>query len=308
MRVMRRVEAFSGCRVLAHCVMGNHVHLLLEVPPQPATGLTDQELLQRLGALYDETFVAEVASELATARAASDEPAASAVHQRFLYRMHNLSEFMKGLMQRFTQWFNREHRRTGTLWEDRFKSVIVEAGIATQTVATYIDLNPVRAGIVREASHYRWSSYGAACAGSKPARAGLAAAWQTNPEAAVTWEDGVARDYDRLLSGKGFGPLAGRDWTGKKKTRRHIAAETAEQEMPLIDGSHHTAFTLMLQNRVRHFVDGAVIGTRDFVEEVFWESAWRFGARRRSGARRMRGAGAAASGLLWSARDLRLRL
>ncbi len=43
---------------------------------------------------------------------------------RFSYRMHDLGEFMKGLMQRFTQWFNWRHKWKGTLWEDRFKSVI----------------------------------------------------------------------------------------------------------------------------------------------------------------------------------------
>jgi hypothetical protein len=53
-----------------------------------------------------------------------------AIHQRFTYRMHDLAEFMKGLLQRFTQWFNRAHSRSGTLWEDRFKSVIVEDGVA----------------------------------------------------------------------------------------------------------------------------------------------------------------------------------
>ena len=51
-------------------------------------------------------------------------------------------------LQRFTQWFNGTHKRTGTLWEDRFKSVIVEDGIAAKTMAAYIDLNPMRAGMV----------------------------------------------------------------------------------------------------------------------------------------------------------------
>ena len=65
-------------------------------------------------------------------------------HFRKLMRMHDLSEFMNGLLKRFTRWFNRRHERTGTLWEDRFKSVIVENGFPARTVAAYIDLNPVR--------------------------------------------------------------------------------------------------------------------------------------------------------------------
>ena len=100
------------------------------------------------------------------------------IHGRYTYRMHDLSEFMKTLMQRFTQWFNRTHQRTGNLWEDAFKSVIVEDGVAAKTMAAYIDLNPVRAGMVKDPADYRWSSYGEAIGGGpkgngKKARAGL---------------------------------------------------------------------------------------------------------------------------------------
>jgi len=45
-----------------------------------------------------------------------------------------------------SRWFNRPHNRSGTLWEERYKNVIVESGIAARTMAAYIDLNPVRAG------------------------------------------------------------------------------------------------------------------------------------------------------------------
>jgi hypothetical protein len=68
--------------------------------------------------------------------------------------MHNLSEFMKALLIRFTRWFNRTHERSGTLWEERFKSVIVESGVAARTIAAYIDLNPVRAGMVADPAEY----------------------------------------------------------------------------------------------------------------------------------------------------------
>jgi hypothetical protein len=64
----------------------------------------------------------------------------------------------------------------------------------------------------------------------------------------------------------------------------------------------------MLAHRVRYFSDGAVIGGREFVDEVFRASRERFGPRRKSGARKMRGAGAAAAGRLWSMRDLRTEI
>ena len=61
----------------------------------------------------------------------------------------------------------------------------------------------------------------------------------------------------------------------------------------------------MLGCRVRYFTDGAVIGSKEFVNEAFANARERFGAKRKDGARKMRGSGAAAAGLLWSVRDLR---
>jgi hypothetical protein len=87
--------------------MSNHFHLLLEIPPLAEDGLSDQELLKRLSALYTEAFVAAVAKELADARTAvyTNEggvgEAVEAIHRRFTYRMQDLGEFMKGLLQRF---------------------------------------------------------------------------------------------------------------------------------------------------------------------------------------------------------------
>jgi REP element-mobilizing transposase RayT len=202
---MRMYENFSGCRVLSYCLMSNHFHLLLEVPPMAVGGLSDEVLLQRLSALYSEAFVAGVAAELAEARMNAAGDAADArvaeVHARFTYRMHDLSQFMKGLLIRFTRWFNRTHNRTGTLWEERFKSVIVESGVAARTMAAYIDLNPVRAGMVKDPADYRWSSYGEAVGGGtkgngRKAREGLVRAYFCDQ--GVGFEAGKWQEVSRL--------------------------------------------------------------------------------------------------------------
>ncbi len=108
---MRMQENFSGCRVLSYCVMSNHFHILLEVPAMAEGGISDEELLKRLGAIYGEAFVSGVEAELAEARKDGYEAHVAEIHARFTYRMHNLSEFMKTLLQRFTCWFNRTHER-----------------------------------------------------------------------------------------------------------------------------------------------------------------------------------------------------
>jgi hypothetical protein len=55
--------------------------------------------------------------------------------------------YMKGFLQRFTQWYKRKHGRSGGLWENAFKSVPVEDGVASRTMAAHSDVNPVRAGM-----------------------------------------------------------------------------------------------------------------------------------------------------------------
>lgn len=290
---MRMYQKFSGCHVLSYCVMSNHVHLLLEVPPRKE--ITDKSLLRRLKSLYSQAFVSSVEKELASARLAEDEAMVAAIHGRFTHRMFDLSEFMKGLLIRFTRWFNRTHERKGTLWEERFKSVIVESGTAARVMAAYIDLNPVRAGMVENAEDYRWSSYGEAIGGGKrgngkKAREGLMRAIFSNQEPCQekgNWDD-VHRKYRELMN------LA-LDRKPKK------ALSTTIQEK-----GKKPSLARLLRCRVRYFTDGAVIGSKHFVNETFVASRERFGKKRTDGARKIKCEANAAVEDLWSMRDLRL--
>ena len=148
-------ENFSGCRVLSYCIMSNHFHILLEVPQVWEEGISDEMLLKRLSAIYAEAAVLAVAKELADARISENQSGVKEIHTRYEYRMHSLSEFMKALLIRFMRWFNRTHQRKGTLWEERFKSMIVESGVAARTMSAYIDLNPVRVGMAADPAEYR---------------------------------------------------------------------------------------------------------------------------------------------------------
>jgi REP-associated tyrosine transposase len=66
---------------------------------------------------------------------------------------------MKNLGQRYVQYVNRSRERTGTLWEGRFRSCIAQSDRYVLACYRYIELNPVRAGMVAHAGDYRWSSY-----------------------------------------------------------------------------------------------------------------------------------------------------
>ncbi len=68
-------------------------------------------------------------------------------------------EMMKALGQRYVQYFNRTYRRSGTLWEGRYRSCLTQAEDYLLACQRYIELNPVRAAMVAHPGEYRWSSY-----------------------------------------------------------------------------------------------------------------------------------------------------
>lgn len=71
---------------------------------------------------------------------------------------------MQGLGRAYVRWFNRRHGRSGTLWEGRYRSTLIEAERYLLACMVYIDLNPVRAGMVAAPADYPWSSH-AHCVG-----------------------------------------------------------------------------------------------------------------------------------------------
>jgi putative transposase len=308
---MRMQENFSGCRVLSYCLMSNHIHILLEVPPMPEGGISDEDLLKRLSAIWTEAAVEAQKKELADARKAGNEEMVAEIHARHTYRMHNLSEYMRTVLHRFTCWFNRTHKRTGTLWEQRFKSVIVESGTAARMMAAYIDLNPVRAGMVADPADYRWCSYGEAVGGGrkgngKKAREGLVRAIESDTDAgfdASLWNR-ASKTY-RMLMGMALErkPSNATVMGRSEQVEKTLSAKTQEANQEVLP---ELKIAKILSCRVRYFTDGAVIGSKDFVNEAFSKARERFSEYRKDGARPLRGNAREARGQLWSARDLKV--
>lgn len=337
---MRMYERFTGCRILSYCMMTNHFHILLEVPPLPRAtkelefGISEEELLHRLGGLYSRTTVVGVATEIRNARRwiegdyegfdrlsareqkqnrAAGQRELAAIFERYTRRMHDLSKFMKGVLQRFSRWFNKKHGLRGTLWEERFNSVIVESGIACRTMTAYIDLNPVRAGITEEPGDYRWSSYGEAVSGgrgSNKAKSGLVRALHAhegNEGAARAWaQGGVAKEYRRILLSEGIETANTRPDGSRVVARKGRKRKEAEDELRRLEEENATDMKIgkVVQCRVRYFVDGGVLGSRSFVDGVFENCREKFGRKRKTGARKPRGALRELSKEIWSLRDL----
>ena len=274
--------------------MSNHPHILAYIPERQE--VSDAELVRRLSCLYDKKKVDDFAAQLAILREVGNHEAAERRKEAYTYRMYDLGEFMKTLLQRVSMSYNRRHQRKGTLWEERFKSVLVEGRPgALLKVASYIDLNPVRAGMVRDPKDYRFSGYGEAMGGSKLAREGLMGLMRDGIDH-ENWKAACAR-YRQLLYVRGEERGIRVNGQPVKKGFSEVAVEA------VVEVKGRLPLNELLRSRIRYFTDGAIIGSRIFLEDAFGRYRTHFSEKREEGARPMKGA---KWGDLFTARQLRV--
>ena len=142
LNLIQRLSAVFFVDVIGFCIMGNHFHLLVKI--KTSENYSDSDVRRRVGSYYqdEKRFVTDGQIPF------------------FRDKLSNLSEFVKEIKQRFSRYYNKLHGRRGYFWGDRFKSVIVENGDTLVNCLAYIDLNPIRANIVKRPEDYRWSSIG----------------------------------------------------------------------------------------------------------------------------------------------------
>ena len=133
----------------------------------------------------------------------------------------NLSQGMRHVNGVYTQRFNRAHGRAGHLFQGRFKAILVERESYLLEVARYIVLNPVRAGMVREARQWPWSSYGAT-AGDEGEGVGGAPDW-------------LEVDWLRAQFG-GHGAPSGARGGAREGYRKFVAEGVDDERSPLAQG------------------------------------------------------------------------
>lgn len=285
-RVIWRMAEFSGIKVLTYCLMGNHFHLLAEVPHRQ-TWLQrfegpegEAKLLEHLRTLYSQAYVGLLRDELADLRARGMAALAEQRVEALKKRFCDLSLFVKEVKERFSRWLNKRRGRRGTLWMDRFKSVLVEGqGEPLRTMAAYIDLNPVRAGLVKDPKDYRWCGYAEALGGSLRAQRGLCKA-QGKP--VDGWKSADAAEaYRCLLHAEG---REVKDAQNENVVRRGVSVESART---VLAEKGKLSPVELVRLRVRYFTDGLVLGSKEFVEGIFEAQREQFGPKRKQGGRRM---------------------
>jgi putative transposase len=278
--ILRKAATFSGVNVLTYAILSNHFHILLDVPVQPE--LDDIELLRRVRTLYG-TDAANLHKERWEGwRRSGLDLLVEREQEQLRRRMGDVSPFLKLLKQRYSISYNQRHKRTGTLWEGRYISILVESeSRALSTVAAYIDLNPVRAGMAKDPADYRWSGYGEACGGSDAARQGLLAIQSFTQQAPDDSWSGTSAAYRAYLYTRGE---ERRDEAGRL-LRVGFSPQEAQE---VIDRGGRMPLPDLLRCRVRYFRDGLAFGSKAFVETVFERNRNHFSAKRKTGARKMR--------------------
>ncbi|VFQ44779.1 transposase [Desulfoluna butyratoxydans] len=235
-RIIQRYSAVYSVEVLGFAIMGNHFHLLVEV--SPADSMSNEDVRIRFHLLYGETI------EFPEERL-----------EEYRERFCSLSAYVKDIKQRFSCFYNKRKKRKGTLWGERFKSVIVEQGSTLIHCLAYIDLNAVRAGIVKRPEDYRWCSIGYHIqTGNKD---GFLSSDLGTPEFG---EDDAAtqlKTYREYLY-----HIGAIDKRGKAKISRKVLDEEATEgfEMNRLRRFRY---------RSRYFTDSGIIGSRAFVETQY---------------------------------------
>lgn len=283
-RLLWRMAEFLGVEVCTYCVMGNHFHILVRVPSKDlwlqrfsgAEGET--RLMDHLRTFYSKNYVEELTRELDRLRKAERQVEADELIHQYLKRFCDVSVFCKELKERFSRWYNRRHDRHGTLWSERFRSVLVEEGIALSTIARYIDLNPVRAGMVSDPQAYRWSGYTEATSGSIRAIRGICRILGCAED---EWEKHGQKTYVGWLQG------AGRK--AEKPDTPSVEGESGPKSIQAkLAAGHKLNLHELVYCSIRQASAGLVLGSTEFVEKAFTVYRHHFGPKRKTGARYIR--------------------
>ena len=216
--------------------MGNHLHLVCRVYPEEEA--SEEEVKRRIREFYGQ-----------------DRYISARDIDYYRKRWTSLSELIKDIKQGFSKYYNRKHNRKGFFWGDRFKSLIVEEGHTLVNLLAYVDLNPIRAGIVKRPEDYRWSSLGYHLqTGNKDDLLSLDFGlrdWDEDDPSEIVrkYREFV---YETGAVDAGKGAVIDQKFVNRERRRKYKVSRTER-----------------FLYRSRYFTDAGIIGSKEFVGEVF---------------------------------------
>ncbi|MCU0665195.1 MAG: hypothetical protein MUC50_23070 [Myxococcota bacterium] len=217
------------CEVAGFCVMGNHYHLVVAFKEYQK--LSRDELYELASLLYPKPVL---------------DGWRKAKWERFNKRVFDVSELMRNLQASFARWFNQAFARKGRLWGDRFKSTLLEDDKALLDCLMYVELNPVRAGMVERPEEYQGASLYYREMGDDR--------WMIP----LTRLTGRAKRKDALI-----------DYRARTYYRGNVPSKDKQRAIPdrIIREEEARGFASqgLFRKRLRYYVDGLVVGGEEFV-------------------------------------------
>jgi REP element-mobilizing transposase RayT len=235
--LIRWISSIFFVEVFGFCIMGDHFHLLCRTFPHE--NFTDDEVLSHVKRYYSDS------------REIGNLPPEKILYWRD--RLTSLSRYVQEIKQRFAAWYNKRKGRKGYFWGERFKSVIIEPGEPLLNCLAYIDLNPVRAGLVERPEDYPWCS--------------LAYHLDTgNQDNFLSTDLGVEafsnKSYEEIIE-------LYREYVYEKGGISDgsvgAVAEGVKEERKAGDRDLSKE---VFRHRVRYFTEGSILGSRKFVKET----------------------------------------
>lgn len=223
------------CEMAAFCIMGNHWHAVLRFEAPRAI---EERELQKLARDF---YPGKMGEKFLSTWQEKD-------WQRFAARVFDVSEFMRNVQSQFARWYNDTHQRKGHFWADRFGSVLLENERESLACMLYIELNPVRAGIVQLPEKHKASS----CS------------------LRTTGKDNWLMDISQLLAGQS--ERKAREeyramllWRGTKATKEN--QQTIPEKLVLREEERGYAKRGSCLKRTAHLTEGLVIGDAEYITD-----------------------------------------
>ena len=171
-------------------------------------------------------------------------------------KMRDISHFMQVFQHSYACWFNRTHDHLGRVWGGRFKSTILEGREALWNCVKYVEMNPVRAKITRDVAAYRHTTWG----------------WY-NGSGQHPFEKNFVHYMRRSLGERA------KNWSATElfaefrgELARIIAAESGKNSDEIMatreKGRRGVSMPIRFLHRTRHWTDGAILGSKDFVRKI----------------------------------------
>lgn len=245
LNLIKRFSSIFFVELVSFCIMDNHYHIVMR--SKSHKDYSKREVNRRISRIINNS------SSSRTKRRVSELDTSE--YKDLCKKLGDISSYMKYINQSYAQWYNRTHDRKGSVWGERFKSVLLERGASVLRCSAYIELNPVRANMIERPDLYQWNSLYARRYGTPIS--------ELLRYSGIYDEESLGSDLCFSLYRKYVYISGG---TEKGLGKGHIRSE-------ILDMEEKTGYNVeefgSLNRHIRHFTDGTSVGSKEHILSTY---------------------------------------